>query len=362
LTLAFALLASASAFQPSCAVMGHLGCFEDLIPQGRRVLPHKLDCPYCSKESCAARVAETVGMHKLKETAIGVEYGSECFYGTHEQLAHAIKKADAGCDMKCIGAPGETCGGNFRLEVFLPICQASFAELQISAHELEHQHILVNISSHSVHTPVELDLRLQGDHPMEGTLQIYHDGQWGAVCGGEWNAPNAEVACRQLGYGDASTMGQGTLFTGRHSRPMFSGDVDFTYDEIDQAEQARRGLAWIDVVECRGSEARLADCTFRGWGISPHTRCDGVTLRCTGFNERDTVVLSNFLLTFSSCAIVLSLVALLIAGYAWLRVRSLSMQTWLQVSGGDGTNETQLIRLAPVKAVTPVCDEYSQML
>eukprot|EP00892_Ulva_mutabilis_P004923 jgi/Ulvmu1/2802/UM141_0010.1 len=35
-----------------------------------------------------------------------------------------------------------------------------------------------------------------------GALQLYHDGEFSAVCAKEFDAPDTAVACRQLGFGD----------------------------------------------------------------------------------------------------------------------------------------------------------------
>eukprot|EP00892_Ulva_mutabilis_P012708 jgi/Ulvmu1/980/UM103_0007.1 len=50
------------------------------------------------------------------------------------------------------------------------------------------------------------DLRLVGRVDINGfatgALQLYHDGEFGAVCAKEFDAPDAAVACRQLGFDD----------------------------------------------------------------------------------------------------------------------------------------------------------------
>ena len=40
-----------------------------------------------------------------------------------------------------------------------------------------------------------------GSSPLEGRLEVYHDGQWGTVCDDQFNDINALVACQSLGLG-----------------------------------------------------------------------------------------------------------------------------------------------------------------
>ena len=38
----------------------------------------------------------------------------------------------------------------------------------------------------------------------DGFLDYCFDGEWGIVCGDNWDSDNAEVACRQLGFKPSS--------------------------------------------------------------------------------------------------------------------------------------------------------------
>ena len=45
------------------------------------------------------------------------------------------------------------------------------------------------------------DVRLvDGDTSHDGRVEICLDGVWGSVCSNNWDARDAKVVCRQLGY------------------------------------------------------------------------------------------------------------------------------------------------------------------
>lgn len=47
-----------------------------------------------------------------------------------------------------------------------------------------------------------------------GRLEIFHNGEWGTVCGNRFDQVSADVVCQQLGYNRASEYGTiGSLST-----------------------------------------------------------------------------------------------------------------------------------------------------
>ena len=59
----------------------------------------------------------------------------------------------------------------------------------------------------------EGDVRLVGTVEVNGyvtgALQVFCDGQWGAVCNSNFNNSDALVACRQLGFSTGAATGDG---------------------------------------------------------------------------------------------------------------------------------------------------------
>ncbi|NXP40295.1 SRB4D protein, partial [Leiothrix lutea] len=75
-----------------------------------------------------------------------------------------------------------------------------------------------------------------------GRVEVRHRGTWGTVCDDDWDFPDAQVVCRQLGCGTAlaaTVLGS------------------FGYGS---------GPVLLDNVGCGGGEERLADCFHLGWG------------------------------------------------------------------------------------------------
>ena len=107
----------------------------------------------------------------------------------------------------------------------------------------------------------EGQLRLVGEVPNSGRLEIYHDGVWGVICDDNWNGfepnpLNAQVACQQLGF--ASVGGVATAGS------VPPGDGPF----------------WLDDVDCAGDETSLSDCPAPAWGLNNCGATEHVGITC----------------------------------------------------------------------------------
>ena len=121
----------------------------------------------------------------------------------------------------------------------------------------------------------EGDVRLVGGSTeQEGRVEIHHNGEWGTVCDDRFVSDDAAVVCRQVGY----TGGQA------HTRAAFG---------------AGTGTIWMDDVRCAGSESRLADCPFAGWGLHNcrHSEDVGVSCGPAAGTSLNSLTLSGTLLT-----------------------------------------------------------------
>ena len=89
-----------------------------------------------------------------------------------------------------------------------------------------------------------VEIRLvNGPTQYEGRVEVYHNGEWGTVCDDGWGINDAQVVCRQLGFGPAITA-RGEAYYGQGS-----------------------GQIWLDNVNCVGTESTIGDCSHNGWGV-----------------------------------------------------------------------------------------------
>ncbi|XP_078696446.1 uncharacterized protein LOC144924760 [Branchiostoma floridae x Branchiostoma belcheri] len=97
-----------------------------------------------------------------------------------------------------------------------------------------------------------------GSGPNEGRLEVRLEGSytWGTVCDDQFEISDAHVACRMLGYSEASEV-HGSAHFGQGS-----GDI------------------YMDDVQCSGDESSLFDCPYAGWGVHNCRHSEDVGIVC----------------------------------------------------------------------------------
>ena len=89
---------------------------------------------------------------------------------------------------------------------------------------------------------------------------MYHNGEWGTVCDYGWNLNDAQVVCRELGFGGA--------INARSSAYYGEGS----------------GTIWLDNVNCVGTELTIGDCSHNGWGIEDCYHDEDAGVKCSASN------------------------------------------------------------------------------
>ncbi|XP_078540278.1 scavenger receptor cysteine-rich domain-containing protein DMBT1-like [Lissotriton helveticus] len=78
-----------------------------------------------------------------------------------------------------------------------------------------------------------------------GRLEIKHENRWGTVCDSDWDLKDAEVVCRQLNCGSASSA---ETNNGPYKNGVFP--------------------VWMSNVKCTGAETSIFNCPSASWGTS----------------------------------------------------------------------------------------------
>ena len=88
-------------------------------------------------------------------------------------------------------------------------------------------------------------------------MEVYHNGVWGTVCDDRWGVKDAQVVCRQLGFGRVIAK-TNRAFYGQGS-----------------------GAIWLDGVKCNGTELTIENCLHRGWGIHYCKHSEDAGVQCS---------------------------------------------------------------------------------
>ncbi|XP_072018290.1 uncharacterized protein [Amphiura filiformis] len=107
-------------------------------------------------------------------------------------------------------------------------------------------------------------VRLEGGfNAWDGRVEIYHNNEWGTVCDTNWDANDAEVVCRELGY------------------PTTASAIAYPGAVFGQGS----GMTWIDNITCSGSESTLESCAHNGWGVHDCGHDQDACVKCDDTDE-----------------------------------------------------------------------------
>ena len=97
---------------------------------------------------------------------------------------------------------------------------------------------------------------VNGSTQYEGRVEVYYNGEWGTVCDDGWDLNDAQVVCRQLGFGPAIEA-RDKGFYGQGS-----------------------GQIWLNDVKCTGTELTIKDCSHSRWGIKDCSHGEDAGVQC----------------------------------------------------------------------------------
>ena len=101
---------------------------------------------------------------------------------------------------------------------------------------------------------------VNGSKQYEGRVEVYYNGEWGTVCDNGWDLNDAQVVCRQLGYGPA-VVARDNAYYGQGS-----------------------GQVWLDDMNCIGTELTIENCSHNGWGNQDCSHGEDAGVKCSNGN------------------------------------------------------------------------------
>ena len=116
------------------------------------------------------------------------------------------------------------------------------------------------------HMLLALPIRLaNGNSRYSGRVEIYRNGVWGTVCDDNWTIINAQVVCRQLGYGSSSVSVDFNVPPG--TEPILMDDVNCSNSQNNLLECPHSGF--------------LLECPHSGFGNHNCVHMKDVGVMCT---------------------------------------------------------------------------------
>jgi deleted-in-malignant-brain-tumors protein 1 len=110
-------------------------------------------------------------------------------------------------------------------------------------------------------------------------VEICINNVWGTVCDDYWDANDAKVVCRQLGY-NAPNSGIIIAMLNTHVIPTIGNYPRYT-NSFNQGS----GQIWLDDVQCVGTESRLIDCPARPHGHHSCVHYEDAGAICDSWNS-----------------------------------------------------------------------------
>ena len=132
-----------------------------------------------------------------------------------------------------------------------------------------HQSFFIDSNRSDIHFQIRL---VDGNNRTEGRVEINYNGVWGTVCDDNWDLPDAQVVCRQLGFdGALEALSNAHFGAGDESMPIL-----------------------LDDVICFGNEAMLSQCLLPPVGQHNCRHFEDAGVRCYGRS-----ILPNILCSYS---------------------------------------------------------------
>ncbi|KAF7659221.1 hypothetical protein LDENG_00001350 [Lucifuga dentata] len=98
---------------------------------------------------------------------------------------------------------------------------------------------------------------VNGSHQCSGRVEVFHDGQWGTVCDDRWGMQEADVTCREMNCGSATSVKYASFYGRGQDR------------------------VWLDDIECTGHEKSIGECSHRGFGVHDCSHNEDAGVECS---------------------------------------------------------------------------------